>query len=379
MSSDGIRESFPDVADAVALRKPRRLPVFLFGVNPYSASFCGVRFSDCMLNNDLYADCAIRLARHFQPDGLMNVNAALASSALRGRRLVERDGARYLVDEKTGEDVMRIPDDGNPQSLIGGQITAMKGTQRFEDAEKLAADAPERLDLADLANAPTEADDVYAANLRRVNEALGGRVLLSTGVCNPCNPLASSFGFEALCLAMLERPTLVRKLANLYTIRSLRPLRARILAGGRLVYTGSSWASLLGRSQYAEFFHEPQTFIHQAVRAWGAIPTLHATGAQMHFMDLNVASKPDIILVDHVNSIAEVKARFGDKVCLTGGLDPSGVLYRGTPADVRREVTALLEKVAHNGGYILCTSDCVVLDTPRENVEALFAVARQFT
>lgn len=211
-----------------------------------------------------------------------------------------------------------------------------------------------------------------------MNEALGGRVLLSTGVCSPCNTLASSFGFEALCLAMLERPTLIKRLANLYTLRSLRALRSRIQAGGRLVYTGSSWASLLGRSQYAEFFHEPQAFIHQAVRSWGAVPALHATGAQMHFMDLNVASQPDIILVDHVNNIAEVKARFGHKVCLMGGLDPSGVLYRGTPADVRREVTALLEKVAHNGGYILCASDCVVLNTPRENLKALLDVARQF-
>lgn len=53
MSIEGALARFPDVADAVTLRKPRRLLVFLFGVNPYAASFCGVRFSDCMLNNDL--------------------------------------------------------------------------------------------------------------------------------------------------------------------------------------------------------------------------------------------------------------------------------------------------------------------------------------
>lgn len=374
-----VLASFPEFAAAVARSIPARLPTLLFGANPYAASFSGVRFSDCMLDNDLYVECVVRLARHFQPDGLLNVNAGLSTEVLEGRRLVERDGTRYLVDDATGEAVVCVPDDGNPQRLVDGRLAP---TRRGDPAQAASAPAPgpEPAEFSDaqLDAVEPSAPGAVADNVRRVNEALAGRVLISTGHVNPCSALVGTFGFEGLCLAMRERPSEVRALAN-HRVRSALPeLRARIEAGARLIYTGSSWVSLISREDYSMFFHEAQALIHRAARRWGAVVILHVTGDQMHLMDLNVASGPDILLLDHVNDLGEVKARFGDQVCLAGGLDPSGALYRGTPDDVRREVEAVLSVLARGGGYVLSTSDCLVLDTPRANIEAMFEVAADF-
>jgi uroporphyrinogen decarboxylase len=50
----------------------------------------------------------------------------------------------------------------------------------------------------------------------------------------------------------------------------------------------------------------------------------------------------------------------------------------GAVEDVRNEVKDRIEKLAGGGGFILCTAHNIQIDTPVENIEALFEAYRQF-
>jgi len=50
---------------------------------------------------------------------------------------------------------------------------------------------------------------------------------------------------------------------------------------------------------------------------------------------------------------AEIKRRYGDRLCFWGSLDEQHTLPFGTPEDVRREVLARLETIGQGGGLIL--------------------------
>ena len=68
---------------------------------------------------------------------------------------------------------------------------------------------------------------------------------------------------------------------------------------------------------------------------------------------------------------AEIKKKYGDKLCFWGTIDEQHTLPFGSPADVAAEVKTRLETVGEGGGLILSPTHHVQLDTPLENFWAL--------
>jgi uroporphyrinogen decarboxylase len=75
---------------------------------------------------------------------------------------------------------------------------------------------------------------------------------------------------------------------------------------------------------------------------------------------------------------AELKRRFGDRLCFEGGVSVQTTLPFGSPEDVRREVEELIAVLGENGGYILGPSHAVQAGTPPENIVAMFDAALSF-
>jgi uroporphyrinogen decarboxylase len=72
-----------------------------------------------------------------------------------------------------------------------------------------------------------------------------------------------------------------------------------------------------------------------------------------------------------------LKAEFGDKIVLHGGVDNQFTLPFGTVDDVRREVLDNLRILGAGGGYILAPCHNIQPLTPPENVVAMYETARQ--
>ena len=72
------------------------------------------------------------------------------------------------------------------------------------------------------------------------------------------------------------------------------------------------------------------------------------------------------------------KKRFGDRVCMYGGMDVQRIMPFGTPEEVRQEVKRLIDTCAPGGGYILSPAHHIQSDTSIENVEAFYSAAREF-
>ncbi len=79
-------------------------------------------------------------------------------------------------------------------------------------------------------------------------------------------------------------------------------------------------------------------------------------------------------------SVAEAKREVGDDICLWGGLNVHHTIERGTPAQVREQVTAAIRDGAAGGGYVLSTSGSVYADTPTAaaGVQTLIDTWREF-
>ena len=74
--------------------------------------------------------------------------------------------------------------------------------------------------------------------------------------------------------------------------------------------------------------------------------------------------------------VHETKRRYGDRVTLFGTISVQQTLPFGSVDDVKAEVTDRIENCGYNGGLVICPSNVIELDTPLENVLALYETVR---
>jgi hypothetical protein len=112
------------------------------------------------------------------------------------------------------------------------------------------------------------------------------------------------------------------------------------------------------------------------------IPVMfHSCGNLTDIMD-------DIIMeleVDVLNPIEpysmdiyDIKARYGEKLTLSGNIDIAGPLAFGSPEEVREEVRRHMEKLKPGGRYIMSTNHSVMDDIPPENFRAMLDAGLEF-
>jgi uroporphyrinogen decarboxylase len=74
-----------------------------------------------------------------------------------------------------------------------------------------------------------------------------------------------------------------------------------------------------------------------------------------------------------------LKKDFGQMISFSGGLDEELLLRKGTPQRVKEGVHELLNIMAPNGGFILGPSHKLKVETPVENVLAMYEAVKEFT
>jgi len=116
-------------------------------------------------------------------------------------------------------------------------------------------------------------------------------------------------------------------------------------------------------------------FIAQA-KAHGQWVEYHTCGAVRRLIPDFIEMGVDILNPIQVSAKgmepAGLKRDFGAALCFHGALDIQTILSRGTPEQVRAEVTRLCRVLGQGGGFILAPTNNVMPETPVENILALY-------
>ena len=111
---------------------------------------------------------------------------------------------------------------------------------------------------------------------------------------------------------------------------------------------------------------------------------LHSCGSIYHYIPMWIDAGIDILNPVQISSANMEPERlmesFGGKIVFWGGgCDTQQVLPRGTAAEIREHVRRNLEIFdAKNGGYVFTQVHNIQQNVPPENVETMFAAAREF-
>jgi MtaA/CmuA family methyltransferase len=145
--------------------------------------------------------------------------------------------------------------------------------------------------------------------------------------------------------------------------------RAQVKAGADTIGIGDAIASQIDPATYEELIQPREKRLVKAIQAMGAYVKLHICGNITHLLpgiaDLGV----DVLDVDHLVNITNVRKAVGGRVALAGNMDPVSAIQRGTPSGIR---TAVLRAYREAGNPYMVNAGCEIPSgTPSENLRAL--------
>ncbi|MBM4036242.1 MAG: hypothetical protein FJ291_31285 [Planctomycetes bacterium] len=181
-------------------------------------------------------------------------------------------------------------------------------------------------------------------------------------------------GYERFYLAMYDDPRRLHALMRLVTDFLIAWLRVQDAAAGGAealcvadhVVSQVPPAAVAEfilpceRAIFAEFPHAVRIYHNEGRHSDAHVAMVLQFGADVWHFGSDVHPLPDLL------------SRVGDRIVLFGGLDPHGVIRRGTPAEVRAAARELIRQAAGRR-LILSSGTGTTPDTTLENLRAMAA------
>jgi len=193
-------------------------------------------------------------------------------------------------------------------------------------------------------------------------------------------------GFENVFTDILLETAFMEKVHEFWLEWSLANIRALIEAKPDVVMLGGSSASLSVSSP--DIFRKYELpFIQKAsvlCKAADVPCHLHICGKSWPLVEI-VAEESDVTSMEPMEEppsgnvdLAEVKKRFGKKLCIKGNINTTQFMMFATPEEVEEKCKRLIDEVGYDGGFILSTGDQCGRDTPDANLFKIVEVAKTY-
>jgi uroporphyrinogen decarboxylase len=196
-------------------------------------------------------------------------------------------------------------------------------------------------------------------------------------------PIPDGAGITEFCYRLADEPDKVKAEADAMVEAALRSAERQHKHGGLDGFALCSdycfnSGPFLSPRQFSEFITPYLAKLTQGYRDLGFYTIKHSDGNIMPILDQLVECKPHALHSLDPQAgvdIAEVKRRYGDRVCLIGNVD-CGLLDTGTDEQVIESARYALKHGSPGGGYIFSTSNCIYTGMRLERYELMLNVWR---
>ena len=313
----------------------------------FSIRHCGYRMKDVVRNGRLLADCLIKTCDDFGYDGVT-----------------------VDLDNAVSAEILGCP-------------------VKFREDEPAIVEQPIVTDLADLdrLQLPQEKmpgrSNVYVECVSRLAGQIGRQKLI-TSYCDqgPFSLAALVRGIENFMFDLVDpevKPQLHRLLGICAQITEMFG-KLLIEAGAHVVVFGDALASpdVVSPAIYREFALPYERKVVSKMKGKGSYIGIHICGNVTAILPDLVTTGADLLDIDYKTDLYRVAELCRGKVVVRGPLDPSSVLYFGTPEVVKAKAKEAIEILGKRGGLLLGSGCDMSPDTPEENLQTMIRVAHDF-
>lgn len=217
--------------------------------------------------------------------------------------------------------------------------------------------------------------------LKRIKEALGHEVNVSTWIPGPFTTSANLRGTDIFLKDIYRSPEFAHKILRLATASTIAYVKEAAKLGIYFSIADPTASGTLIRETHFEKFAFPylKELIDNIVAYSGNAPSLHICGNSTKLWSLMSQTGASALSLDDVIDLEAAKRTVGHKAKLIGNIRPTATMYLGTPQDVDRNARECLTKAYDSQkGYVLGLGCGLPNDTPPENIHALTNAARKY-
>ena len=247
--------------------------------------------------------------------------------------------------------------------------TVPKAPFDFEGLERMAA-----VDIAADGRVMT-----YVETMRRMTRDLPAEMVRGAYVTGPYTLAGLVMGAGKAAMATVTRVEALHRLIEMGTTQIERYLSLLIEAGADLIVLLEPTGMMLGPNHFRTFSTQYVERLVDRCHQAGVDAVYHVCGNAMHLIEALVAAGVDGLSLDSEEAgvdLPQVAEDVPPDVVVIGNLSPIGTMLTGSPAAVREEANALLEKMANYPNFVLSTGCDLPPETPLENVEAFVETGR---
>lgn len=192
-------------------------------------------------------------------------------------------------------------------------------------------------------------------------------------------------GLDRMLLDFVENPDLADAVLEIPYRYHLAAAKKLVSLGVDMIWTGDDVGMQTGmlisprtwrrffKGRMANFFSELKAINPDVKVAYHSDGNIQAIIPDLIEIGLDVLNPIQPACMDP----AELKKKYGDRLCFWGSIDEQHTLPFSDPAGVRREVQTRLDTIGQNGGLILGPTHHIQLDTPLENFWAMVEAIKE--
>ena len=192
-------------------------------------------------------------------------------------------------------------------------------------------------------------------------------------------------GMDNLLMDFLLNPRFAHEVIEICVEHALRLNEMAVKAGAEIVILADDYAwrkaPLMSPEHFRQFVLPGLQRCVKSAQDNGAYCVKHTDGNIWPILDMIVETG-----LDGINplepiagmDIGEVKAKYGDRVCVVGNIDCGYVLSQAGVDEVKAAVRECISRAAPGGGHILSSSNSIHSSVKPENYVAMLEAAKEF-
>jgi uroporphyrinogen decarboxylase len=191
-------------------------------------------------------------------------------------------------------------------------------------------------------------------------------------------------GMDNLLVAFAAEPALAEAVLDMVVEVNEQVCRNAVRAGADVIVLGDDYASNVGPlfspAHFRRFVLPRLQRVVDAIHQEGGLVIKHSDGNLWSLLDMIVDTGADGLNPIEPTAgmdLAEVKAKYGRRICLVGNVDCGALLSHGTVQQVEQAVAECLRVGAPGGGYMLSSSNSVHSSVNPQNYLAMIRAAQR--
>lgn len=256
---------------------------------------------------------------------------------------------------------------------------AMGAKVKFPEDDTADLDEPAISDVSEI-DRLEPADPYHDARLPLHLEAMkylvdevGNEIGCSFAIIGPFTNAFFLLGMEKTLRAIHKDPEAVHRLAkvSLETAKAYAEAAMKIGLAPAISEPMSS-CTVVSPKVFREFSLPYLKELVEFIRSKGKGTVMHICGQTdkiwQDLADLGIAG----MSIDNVASVADCKRAIGDRTKILGNVDPGGVMYSGTPMEVRlKTLECIRDGYDSPKGYVVMSGCSLPVDSPLENIQMM--------